>query len=155
MKECPRCKKYYKDSLFNARYVKKKTTSMCFKCRFRNAARFASSEQHSKELIWDRLYTENIKKTHVYYIYLKQERCCLLCFRRVTIPLMYINKIEIDQPYRNNMFLSCIYCYNLREDYNIKEFKEKIKISNYPFNKSQIRHSPRKTSKTITHELFG
>jgi hypothetical protein len=140
-KSCSRCKKKFSTSNFISRDIKTfKTTILCYKCRFYNAAKFISKEQNSKELILIKLYNEKIYKVDLYNIYLAQKRKCYLCLRKVNIPLLYVNKFDNYNNYYNNIFLSCCYCYSLYDDdSDVNEFSEMLKETNYPFNKSNIR----------------
>lgn len=141
-KICRKCKINKHISHFiNRDYKINKTniTITCFKCRFYNASRFIAKEQNTKEKIWQILRNENIKKTYIYSIYQNQQMCCFLCNRHVNIPLVYVNKINDENPYKDNIFLSCMYCYYIRDDEPIDDFVGNLEESSYPFNNSTIK----------------
>lgn len=155
IKHCKKCRKNYDLSHFIERDATR-FTQTCIKCRFHNAARFVSNEQNHKEYIFDKLKKEGIKRIHVYSLYLSQKKRCYLCNRRVNVPLMYINKFNEDRMFCCNMFLSCVYCYKIRDsDDSIAEFIYKLQESNYPFNKSNITIQKMSRNRTFLERLIG
>jgi hypothetical protein len=87
-------------------------------------------------------------------LYLNQLRRCFVCERRLSVPLAYINKIESNKPYYDNMFISCSICYDLNDDDDIEthEFKNMIYESNFPFNSTSIKppHNPEADNKLLS-----
>jgi hypothetical protein len=154
---CRKCRLNMDIFYFISRDRFPKITVTCFTCRYYNASRFIAREQNKKEQIWKKLRSEKIHKIHIYTIYLHQKKKCYLCERRVNIPLIYVNKYGMEFEYKYNMFLSCMYCYYLREDENVSEFINKLKEADYPFNKSIIKNKPIhiKKNQTFIQKLLG
>lgn len=155
---CNRCK-FIKDisHFISCRYIVVKTTLNCYKCRYSNSARFIAREHNIKEQILEKLKSEFINKKKLHNIYIIQKRRCFLCTRRVCIPLLYVNKFDNESYYKNNIFLSCFYCYNLRDDYeDVYEFINKLHETNYPFNKSNLEETIRPVENlTFIQQLLG
>jgi hypothetical protein len=47
---------------------------------------------------------------------MKQKRKCYTCNNKLKIKDTYINKLDHNKPFSDNIYLSCFACYSTRED---------------------------------------
>lgn len=159
-KKCEMCKHTKPISHFySQKSIKFNPTKSCYSCRLKNSARYIAREQNMLTNIIYFIKMEGIQRTHLYRLYIQQQKKCYICHRKVNIPLIYINKFNIDKNFTCNMFLSCSICNTLREDESVQDFSRMIRDTNYPFNQVSIKLYKRKkkinVDRPFVYEICG